>query len=433
MAAVFRLLDAEDALSAPQIARELVYGAIKGFGNEPASQLTRLLPLLLRAKEDALLFSLCRKEVEEHTLLAVRFSSERLCLWYRAHQLLDSQTLSAYFDTTYHYFLSYWKQQTASECAAALADNQLPAPKVKKASVSVSSEGDATEAPLSPKHKDTAARPQHASPPRVPRQAPKSEKEPPRSHPPPAQVQVQAQVQASALSPSKSHADNDVTAQHGAGAASPPRRQRGMLCLPSVSALVQCQLVLPRAPPSGRSIITAAAKPAPRHTAEKEDKWVVLTTGGAAPETRESSAYLSDAVLQAVVQLSQSRRVMAERVLEHQAAHRPSSAKQRVETHEVELDAQKDDSEWWTRRYSMTFDKQALLSNPSSSSGSVVGEHLLDVPAMETSKSAKKRMLRLESVSETAGAFSGESSDGSDDDDDDDDDASEESESEDAP
>eukprot|EP00041_Stephanoeca_diplocostata_P035112 m.1226847 g.1226847 ORF g.1226847 m.1226847 type:complete len:575 (-) comp24640_c0_seq6:2419-4143(-) len=49
------------------------------------------------------------------TTLAICSATERLCLWFRAHEVSDGAQLANYFETAFSYFVEYWKGKHADE------------------------------------------------------------------------------------------------------------------------------------------------------------------------------------------------------------------------------------------------------------------------------------------------------------------------------
>ena len=110
------------------LARETTFGGAKGYGTES--------PLKVVSVLDALLSSLpCTCPFVQHCLsptvttafqLATRSTTERLCLWQRAHKT-TSQASVRYFNTTFDYFYEHWSQQLDEVVLEALVLNSIRA------------------------------------------------------------------------------------------------------------------------------------------------------------------------------------------------------------------------------------------------------------------------------------------------------------------
>ena len=48
-------------------------------------------------------------------------AAERLCLWFRAHEVANGVDLANYFETAFAYFVDYWAGKTGEEIHKQLA------------------------------------------------------------------------------------------------------------------------------------------------------------------------------------------------------------------------------------------------------------------------------------------------------------------------
>ena len=127
----------------------LVAGSRKGFGTEPHHKALKVLKLMLPhvvqdscpssgGRGGALACLQRGGDVPLAEQLALRSAAERLCLWYRAHEVAQGSLLAGYFETAYTYFIDFYGEKDKKALrqemqAAKFKPVALPAPKPKPA------------------------------------------------------------------------------------------------------------------------------------------------------------------------------------------------------------------------------------------------------------------------------------------------------------
>lgn len=92
----------------------LLAGGKKGFGSEPQHRSLKVLRLMLPHVTSGGAVSACvAGDMHMSEQLAVRSAAERLCLWYRAHEITKGPLLAGYFETAFAYFLDFYGEKDA--------------------------------------------------------------------------------------------------------------------------------------------------------------------------------------------------------------------------------------------------------------------------------------------------------------------------------
>lgn len=140
-----------------QFCDALLSGGKKGFGSEPSHRSLKVLRLMLpHVSPGGVVLACVTEEMRLSELLAVRSAAERLCLWYRAHEITKGNLLAGYFETAFAYFLEFYGEKDEKTLKQEMSASKFrplvrPAPKKRESKASVALTATAAVPPSSDK------------------------------------------------------------------------------------------------------------------------------------------------------------------------------------------------------------------------------------------------------------------------------------------